>query len=226
MNWEIPRIWEGADCYIIGGGSSVPRQFGVPDNIIQDVFTGRKAPSAYSPYMKQIQDKHIIAVNMAYKLGDWVDILFFGDSGFWKKWKEDILTFEGLKITCSDNLEDPAGHVKRIRKNRGKDLGITFNQKAVSWNYNSGGAAINLAVNFGVKRIILLGFDMQLDSENNQHWHKFYKGNAKTVRATLVKHLRGFPKMAVDLKDRVEIINCSPDSLIDCFPKMNINDVI
>ena len=82
MVWSVPKLWEGGECWILGGGSSLAVQFGVPDEIIQKVLRKELPVSAYSPYMSAIHDKHVIAVNAAFLLGDWIDMLFWGD----KRW--------------------------------------------------------------------------------------------------------------------------------------------
>jgi hypothetical protein len=192
----IPKIWEGGRCFIIGGGPSMPRQFGVPEEIIQKVLSGELSPGAYSPYLKAIHNEHIIAVNIAMLLGDWVDILFFGDDSFWTRFKKEILEFRGLRMTCMHHPE--AIYHKRVKvlKRIRTGSAIYPHRDGVMWHNNSGATAINVAYHLGVKQIILLGFDMQLDNKQNQHWHKYYAGNPKTVGATFKMHMRGFPAIA------------------------------
>ena len=38
MIWKVPRVWEGEQCVIIGGGPSVIRQFNIPENLVNDVY--------------------------------------------------------------------------------------------------------------------------------------------------------------------------------------------
>jgi len=225
--WEIPRIWEDGQCIIIGGGASVPKQFNVPDEIIKEVYAKRLGVDAYSPYMSAIHDQHIIAVNMAYRLGPWVDCVYFGDNGFLKDQQIEFFAFKGLRITSGSSIEEGySGRLKIIERDMIKKRGISWRPNHICWNGNSGAGAINLAVNFGVKRIILLGFDMKLDDNNNQHWHKFYKGNLKTVHTTFNLHLKGFPEIAKDLEGKVEVYNMSMDSVIEDFPKITLKDAI
>jgi hypothetical protein len=223
--WKIPRLWEDGRCIIIGGGASLPKQFNVPEPVFQSVFSGKSSPAVFSPYMESIHSYHIIAVNMAYKLGDWVDCVFFGDANFPEKVTPDFFEFKGLKITCATELEKEAGY-KVIPRDSDHRYGITFKPNCVSWNGNSGAAAINLAVHFGVTQILLLGFDMKLDEGGNQHWHKFYKTNLNTVEGKFKIHSKGFPHIVEDLHGRVEIINCNPNSAITDFPRCNIKDII
>jgi len=222
--WTIPRMWEGGRCIIIGGGPSLTTQFDIPKDIVDKVRGKELGPSSYSPYLKSIHDEHVIAVNMAYKLGPWIDCAFFGDASFMAKCRDDLFLYKGLRITCNQRPQMHNSYLKIIDRDKSKPKGISFQPNKVSWNGNSGAASINLAVHFGVKQILLLGFDMTLDERQNQHWHKFYVSNPKNVQTTFKRHLAGFPIIAKDLAGKVEIINCNPDSQITCFPKANIKD--
>lgn len=224
MYWQVPPVWKDGQCIIIGGGPSIPKQFDIPDELVSKVYVKKEKASVYSPYMKTIHDQHIIAVNIAYEIGNWMDVVFFGDGGFIRKTNSDILKSNGLKVTCAEGIESYHRKVFILRKSN-KKYGIDFNPRILGWNFNSGAAAINLAVHFGVKRIILLGFDMKLDENKNQHWHKYYGGVKRTISATFRRHLKGFPYIAADLKGKVEVINACPDSMIDCFPRMRFKDI-
>jgi hypothetical protein len=225
--WRVPEIWKDGTCIIIGGGTSLIDQFNIPTEVVEKVYTGVEDASVYSPYLSLIHDQHVIAVNMSYQLGNWIDVLFFGDDGFWKTQKEGILKFQGLRVSFeSEKIRDD--RVKLVSRNPRKKQGITFSPKGLlSWNFNSGAAAINLAIQFGAKRIILLGFDMYLDASNNQHWHKVYTSPLHVVKESMKKHLQGFPVIAKDIEGTgIEIINCSPNSAIQCFRKANIWEVL
>jgi len=226
MKWTVPRIWSGGTAVILGGGPSITQQFNIPEYVVDDVYKRRQTPAAYSPYLKAIHKQHVIGVNVAYKMGDWVDVVFFGDESTWLEDKENLLKFKGLRVTCSDNLN----YIKRLKclnRNKIKPFGLTIEPNAVSWNGNSGASAINFAIHTGVKRIILLGFDMQVDEKGNQHWHKFYVGDTKTLESTMSNHLKGFPQIKIDADALgVQIINANPSSRIECFPKMNFKDII
>lgn len=223
--WDIPRLWDGGQCVIIGGGPSVTQQFDIPEYLVHQVYTKKASPEVYSPYMQSIHSQHIIAVNMAFKLGPWIDCAFFGDEVFYTNYRWDLYQFKGLRVTCASALPSQNGFLKILDHDREHKFGCSFKPGHVSWNGNSGAAAINLAVHFGVKRIILLGFDMKLDSNQNQHWHKFYTSNPQSVAQRMKLHLQGFPVIAKDLHGKVEIINACPDSMITSFPRMAFKDI-
>lgn len=225
MKWKVPRMWEGGTAIILGGGSSLLKQFDVPVEVIQDVYSGKAKPSAYSPYLEQIHKSHVIAVNVAYKIGSWIDVVFFGDSSTWHEDKAELVKFKGLRVTCANELTND-NRLKWLARDPRKKHGISTNPEMVAWNSNSGGACINFAVHLGVKRIILLGFDMKLDEGQNQHWHKFYKTSEKQLASTFRRHLTGFQEMKRDLdKLGIEVINANPDSAITVFPRMNFKDI-
>jgi len=233
MMWKVPRIWEGGDVWIIGGGPSMPKQFGVPEGVIKQVSDGTLPPSAYSPYMKDIHKCHVIAINMAYKIGNWIDMVLFGDNGFYLHERKELADFPGLKISCHPN-NDHDSWVKFLARDTSHTTGISSNPHMVSWNQNTGSAAISLAAHTGAKRIILLGFDMKLADNKMQHWHNLYQkgpvdpNDKRRIRKLpFARHLAGFSVIAEDAKKmHIEILNACPDSAIECFPKFTVNQLL
>ena len=224
-SWKIPKMWKGGTCIIIGGGPSMPRQFGVPESIIQKVQEKKLSPKVYSDYMTSIHDQHVIGVNMAYILGDWIDVLFFGDRAFYLKEKQGIDKFKGLRVTSNVETGNAEGPIKLVQKHPRVVHGVSFIPEYVCWNGCSGGAAINLAIHFGVKRIILLGFDMYIEDAKHQHWHKAYPMVGANDVDNIEYKPHAFPRIAKRLKGKIEVINASPESAIPSFPKMAFKDI-
>jgi len=238
MKWSVPPIWEGGDVWIIGGGSSIPKQFGIPDKVVEEVVKGTSQPSVYSPYMLPLHNKHVIGINVAYLIGNWIDMVFFGDSNFLRAHKERLAEWPGLKVSCYDPT-DIVPWIKYLPKDPHRPRGISNNPRMVSWNANSGSAAISVAANAGAKRIILLGFDMNLGNNNAKHWHNMYKDAVITEPERkrrergeipvqpFAKHLKGFSAIAKDAKVRgIEILNANPDSAINEFPKYTVKELL
>ena len=234
MVWNVPGLWKDGDCWIIGGGPSMPRQFKVPESVIRSVMTWAVRPSAYSDYLEPIHNKHVIGVNNAYQIGDWIDICFFGDSSWYLVHRQALAKWKGIKATCchrfSHRKETDMEGIKFLSKDKGKRHGISTGLNTVSWNGNSGAAAISLAVHLGVKRILLLGFDMNLDENQISHWHGAHnkvQHNHKRKSPPFTRHLMGFPEIAKDAKKlEVEILNVNPKSAINDFRKVELKDVL
>lgn len=233
MIWNVPRMWEDGDVWIIGGGPSISQQFNVPDRIVNKVIEGSLPLSAYSPYMTALHAKHVIGVNVAYMLGEWVDMVFFGDSGFFLTHLQRLAQFPGLKVSCHPAVARYPW-VKYTPRDNKHPRGISGNTQMVSWNGNSGAAAISIAVHAGAKRVILLGFDMKLSDGNRQHWHNVYgrapvnvRDQRKMRKLPFDRHLRGFDQIARDAKHMgVEIVNACPDSAIREFPRCNAAELL
>jgi hypothetical protein len=229
MNWIVPKIWPDGDVWIFGGGPSVNKQFGIPDKVIQSVWNGSSPLSVTSPYFEALYEKHVIGVNIVFKIGDWFDIVFMGDNAFFLKYEEDLAVYPGLKVTCSSIQTSVAPEwMKFMEKDPEYMKGISPHPGKVAWNGNTGAAAISIAAHAGASRIILLGFDMKLGDTNRQHWHDAYKRGEFTSEERLKKlpftrHLLGFEQIAIDAKRLgIEIINANPDSAIKEFPKCNV----
>lgn len=226
--WNAPALWQDGECWIIGGGPSMPEQFDVPKDIAEQAMARQLKPSAYSKYLSAIHNKHIIGINNAYQIGEWVDVVFFGDCGWYKVHQKSLAEFPGLKVTCcprfANKPKQNSHGVKYLSKDPNKRHGISMDSSKVSWNSNSGSAAISLARHFGVKRIILLGFDMCLNGQKISHWH----GNhGNKTRSPFPRHMRGFAQIAKDAEQEgIEIINASPNSAIQQFRKVSVKELL
>jgi len=219
----------------------MPRQFGVPEKVIKRVIHKLDPPSVYSEYMKQIHDHHVIGINNAYQLGTWIDVLFFGDVGWYLTHQRRLQNWPGIKASCAPTFANKKKQklygVKFTPKNRKKKMGISDTIKSVSWNKNSGAAAISLASHFGVKRICLLGFDMgksEIAGMHVTHYHGShgtgpirYANNKKPIKEPYGRHLVGFHQIARDAKKMgIEILNVSDISAINQFPKVTLDEAL
>ena len=231
MIWRVPRIWDGGEVWILGGGPSVTQQFDIPNSVVQEVIEGKSPPSVYSPYMEGIHKKHVIGINISFLIGEWIDVAFFGDGGFFLQYQQKLADFPGLKVCCTPHVEKHTW-VKYLKRDTQRGRGISDNPNTVCWNHNSGSAAISLAAHMGAKRIILVGFDMKLNEKSNQHWHNLY-GRGKIIepkrimKLPFARHLRGFSEIARDARKMgIEIINASPDSAILEFSKCTVKELL
>lgn len=228
MLWSVPRIWDGGDVWILGGGPSIVTQFGIPEELAFQVRAGLRPISDYNEYLRPIHDKHVIGINVAYLLGDWIDWVFFGDKNFFHNNLRGLVAFKNLVITKVVELSGEADWLKIIPDDPDKTLGISEHPGKLCWNGNSGAAAISLAANAGAKRIFLLGFDMHADPNNAKHWHMKYKReDGHNPTPPFGRHLAGFGQIAYDAKKRgIEIINVCPGSAIGHFRKVNLKDIL
>jgi len=218
-HWRIPRLWPDGECFILGGGPGLRAEKDKDGNYRSEL-------------VERLKGRRVIAVNMAYRLGDWIPVMFFGDCR-WFNWNRAALNnFAGLKITsCERHLDKPG--IKVVKRKNGP-AGITKNPYEVYWNLSSGGCAINVAVHFGVKRIVLLGYDMRPvdrpEGDLSYNWHQFYpkkKMGPGKRHDPYTRFMRPFQRMAADLRGMgVECVNATPDSALTVFPIVEPEEVV
>lgn len=97
---------------------------------------------------------------------------------------------------------------------------------AIGAGGNSGFQAINLAVKFGARGIVLVGFDMRVD--RGTHWHGDHQGGLGNPDAGKVDRWRGhLDNAAQALADAgVTIINASMVSALRNYPKMQFSEAL
>lgn len=173
-----------------------------------------------------LEDKKVIGVNDAFLLGTWIDVCWFGDNSWYENReyvREGLKEFPGLIVTCAPRIFSKP-HIKWMtRQHRG---GLTDKPGKVFWNLNSGMSAINLALHFGVKRVVLLGFDMDKDTKLYENWHNNH--NPKKKSHPMDRWLRRWPDIMKDA-DRfgLEIVNATTITGIseDVVPRVKLEDL-
>lgn len=233
MNWPVPQMWQGGECWIIGGGSSLARQFEIPQDVIDSVESNEAPPSTYSDYLQPLHNKHVIGTNVGFTLGDWISIGIFCDRQFLFRHREAIRGFKGIMVTDLNDMGDiPETYTKNIKRlKRDNRNGISTQPDKICWNFNTGAGAINLALLLGAEKIYLLGYDMNRGGElNRSHWHQ---GQPCYENVTSPKNfdrfLSKYPQMDKEIKQKypnVQIFNVNPESGLDVWPKLNLKDVL
>ena len=205
--WNIPRIWEGATCFILGGGPSLSK---VP--------------------FEQLHDKRVIALNDAYKLHQW-DCMYFKDKIWYNRESsandsrpnsEVLHTFAGLKVTSCEQLLGEKG-LKVC--GRGERDGIEPRLNYLCKGASAGQEAINLAVRLGVAKIALLGYDMRV-VDKRHNWHSNHRREIPVSVYTdkFIPKFRGLQESALDVG--VEVVNCTEDSGLKEFPYESLDQIL
>ena len=150
-----------------------------------------------------------IAINNTYQLAPWAAMLYAADAEWWGFHNPD---FAGLKVS----LMRVAG-VKTL-VNAGV-VGYCDETDRIHTLGNSGAQALQIAVKAGAKRVLLCGYDMQ-----GCHWHgKHPKPLRNTEPENYAQWCERYKELAKHLRTRCEVINCTEDSALTCFPKMSLD---
>jgi hypothetical protein len=182
----VKDIWSGETCFVLASG-----------------------PSLTEDDVNLVKGRRTIVTNTTFRIAPHADALFFYDIKWYEKYRDELKTFGGYKVTIS---AASGPDVIRLR-NGFSALG------------NSGAGAIALAVYTGCKKVILLGADCQ-HTNNETHWHGNHPpglGNAMSFRKWPAQFERA--KKKADENGCV-VLNASRVSVLDCFEKVNLEDVI
>lgn len=211
--WKAIELWPDSTVFIIGGGESL---IGFDYSPIKN-YRIIGVNNAYGDLVKKTDKK------VYYAPRDWVDVCFFGDTRWFEWHRESLKSYSGLIVTSLQNLKS-VPWIKCI--NRSNKEGIEKNKNLLSWNRCSGLSAINLAVHFGAKKIILLGFDMK-KGNGRDNYHNDHLVNADIKYNPYERFMKSVPHIKADAdKLGIEIINTCMDSGMDHFPKVPFEEVL
>lgn len=210
IHWTVPDMWRGGECYVIGGGPSL-------GDVDLSVLRGHR----------------VIAVNMAYARCPFADVMVFGDEPFpmlaaraAEKSKILPLThFGGLRVTKAERNLDSALKCLVVKQDK-TTMGISRDPSVSRWNHNSGGLAIQIARHLGVRRIILLGFDMRSNAKGQHNWHEHY-GKRDHKFNPYKRFITALRQIAADLDaEGISCVNATPDTALDCFEVVPMESVL
>lgn len=152
----------------------------------------------------------IIAVNDAYLYAPFALALMASDGAWWIHRKPE---FAGLRFSLDPTAARAKGVI--ILKDTGTE-GIEIDPAGLRTGRNSGAAAVNLAVHFGAKRIVLLGYDMSVDRKRT-HFFGHHKFPLRDGSPYELFH-ESFKKQVGPLRHLgVDIVNCSRKTALSCF---------
>jgi hypothetical protein len=160
-------------------------------------------PSLVQEDVDAVRGLKVIAVSNAFRMAPWADVLYSADARWWQA-NPHALGFPGLRLS----FEATAG-VTCVR-NGAELIGPRPS--------NSGYHAIKLAHRFGAKRILLLGFDCKSDGRKTHYFGQHQKWERAHPYAAWRENFKTIGHLPV--------INCTPGSALECFPKMELCDAL
>lgn len=223
----VERAWEGKVAVLLGGGASLTHE--------QVVHVA----AAHALGLVRC-----VAINDAYLLAPWADLLYFADAHWWR-WQREGVAKEALDLSAEQVRERFAAFVgeicsiafneKSVTDNRVRFLrnlhgsvlggGLSLEPTAIATGWNSGSQALNIATLAGAHVVLLLGFDGRPNAQGQTHW--FGEHPRATPQAFWEQMRRGMRAMESALKEQsVRVVNCSPGTYIDTFEKMELEGAL
>jgi len=177
----------------------------------------------------------VLVINDNWQLAPWADAMYCCDPKWW--------LHEDKKKAYTD-FKQPKYRLARSPKNNDeKEMNEMFpeitamkntgtNGLETEWpglrtGGNGGHQAINLAVHFGVKKIILLGYDMQ-ETNGKKHWFGDHcEGLKSPNQFNLNDWIDNFNQLAPVLETiGVKVVNCSRETALTCFERADLRGVL
>lgn len=191
------------------------------------VIVAAPGPSLTPEVAAECRGQRVVAVQDAYRLMPWADVLYGCDRRWWEL-HGGAPDFQGERwashgTTSNNNVEIAAKYDIRLVAG---ESGNTFSRDPAVIHYgsNSGFQAVNLALLFGAFRIVLVGFDMRI-VDGKRH---FFGDHPKPLTNTphYGPFVSAFERAARKMPPHVEILNATPDSALTCFPKVTLDEAL
>ena len=204
--WDARDVWAGDTVVILGGGPSLEGARGL--------LAAANDSAA-----------HVIAINDAFRLAPWADLLYFADRAWWDGHygrSGDVgKVVVGQVATCSD-----ADVPLRLR-NTGIE-GFDPRAGCIRTGNNSGYQALHLAIQAGAKRIILAGFDMRVSGDAHHWGDRPESVQAVDFQRTLTEQMLPlFGGLCAAIRERgIQVLNVSPGSALRLWPVIEHSEAI
>lgn len=167
------------------------------------VATGESLKPAPKLVAAKVRHLPTVAVSDAYQIVPWAAAVVACDANWWRQ-HPAARASAAEKWCANGDFKD----VPRMRRS------------GIYTNTNSGLLGLYYAVGQGATRVLLLGIDMK-----GTH----YFGQHKNLPNTPPSRFQFFIEQFRDASKRIgstEVINCNPDSALDVFPRMTLEEAL
>lgn len=169
----------------------------------------------------------VIAIKENYDLAPWAEVVYGCDASWWRN-RSGLPKYEGLKVSSAQDLRYQFKDIKFVHLEKYDDVIRLEPLGQIAAGGNSGFQAINLAIQFGANKILLLGFDMD-HKARHPHWYGRNNGPGRTNpdHFNYDRWRRAFAQSMEVIQDaKVEIINASLGSAVTCFRKQAVKETL
>jgi len=165
---------------------------------------------------------HTIAIKENIELCPWADVVYGCDPAWWRNCF-GLPDYKGLKVAHRSSFST----VQQIKIDTTRDQLLTAEPGVIGCGGNSGFQAVNLAIQFGARRILLLGFDAA--DTHGVHWYGRANGDGRANPGewNFKRWRKAFDHAAVQAPSLgVEILNASPLTALTGFKRIGLEEAL
>lgn len=142
-------------------------------------------------------------------MAPWADAMFAMDRMWWEQHANEVKqVFKGERFTTG--ILPARYDVKR------------FQRTEINGFQNSGAAAVEMAVMWGAKKVVMLGYDCQR-TNGEAHWHGDHPsglGNAGSI----TKWPAHFRNLYAKVNKSADVVNCSRATALNVFRRSTLKE--
>lgn len=207
-NWPpVQKIWPGQMVCIVGSGQSA---------------------RAEEIQFAQRNGCRVIAINTSFRLVPDADLLYGADRNWWNQYAyppDHGLSWKncpGIKVSAEETSYNQVVAIP-YKHQEGLSLNQNYIHTGGMGKGFSGFQAINLAILLGARKVLLFGYD-----SCGEHWHGPHPAGLNNPDENKFHQWpETMQTMTTQLDEcGVEVVNCSIQSKIECFPKISYCDAI
>lgn len=205
----IVRAYEGDTAVLFATGPSLTSE------VVDAVMNAR---------VRSQTPLRLFGCNDAYQIVSTLDVHYACDATWWNRHYQhmkDYVATHGLWTQEPHMSKSDHPNLRRIAGRSGKGLSVA--QDLIHFGNNSGYQLINVALLFGIKRMILCGYNMSVVDKKRHFFGDHPQGLNRSG------NYRGFIGNYKTIKPAdygIEIINATPQSALDMFPKMSLEEAL
>jgi hypothetical protein len=202
--------WKGERVFILGGGPSLnDLDPSILSSILSDEVTlGLNMAFLHNPTANLVYDKRLMETLCHTPM--W---LAYPGAKFW--------------LNSESSMEILFPGVRALREFRADPAYPRWPASLAQGLYrgnNAGSAGVSLADSLGAGTIYLLGYDMRAEAGKPSNWHHLYPKEWRASAAAMASYRADLKRVASMV--RAKVVNVTPDSALDAFPKDTLARVL
>lgn len=205
----INPIYQGQTAILCGTGPGITKE------VIQSCNAARASG-----------DVKLFGVNLNYRIFD-LDVHLACNSGFWDEFWNDIKTHPCEKWTPREESAEQYS-INFIEERWAP--GLSTDPSYIHAHHGSGPQSVNLALHYGITRMILVGWDMRYPPGGKRHYFGEYPAPLLHWPQTGPNgEMTGLISEMETIRPDdygIEIVNCTPGSALKHFPSGDLKDFV